>query len=64
MLKTFCAVAVVWVLMPDQIMASVTQIKPVNIQILELLDLPKDLYQQFAFSFKDVKELRIDLSET
>ena len=64
MLKTFCAIAVVWVLMPDQIMASVTQIKPVNIQILELLDLPMDLYQQFAFSFKDVKELRIDLSET
>jgi transposase len=64
MLKTFCAVAIVWVLLPQQILPTVSALRPVNIQILELLGLPPDLYQQFALSFKDVKELTIFLSET
>jgi transposase len=64
MLKTFCAVAVVWVLLPEQVVPKVSALRPVNIQILDLLGMPHDLYQRFALSFKDVKELTINLSET
>lgn len=64
MLKTFCAVAVVWTILQDEVVAKVTNLRPVNIQILELIGLPPDLYQHFALSFKNVKELGINLSET
>lgn len=64
MLKTFSTAAVVWVLLSEGIVPKVTNLKPVNIQILQLLGLPPDIYQHFALSFKNVKELGINLSET
>lgn len=64
MLKTFCGVAAVWVVLePGQIRAQISHLRPVNIQILNLLGLAGDLYEQFALSFKDVKELNPDTSQ-
>jgi transposase len=63
MLKAFCAVAVVWVVLAGQIQPKVLHLRPVNTRILIALGLNPDLYLHFALSFKDVKELTINLSE-
>lgn len=64
MLLTFCAVAVSWVILPSGLLPLVSNLSPLNRQILTLLGLDAELYQTFALSFKDVKELGEILSET